>query len=150
MPQKSTEDALCDAIGHVRAGIGDKKLVTLVSLDIEGAFDGAWWPAIVEELRRRTTDDWTFGIICSYLEDRRVTIRYLGETVTAGTERGCIQGSIGGPLLWNLLLDPTLRRADLGRTRVQALADDTLVLAIEDSIRDLNAQVNGALSAITK
>lgn len=148
VPQRSTEDALFDAITYVRDGLHGKKLVALISLDIEGAFDGAWWPGIIREIRQRTTDEWTFRILCSYLEDRRVTVNYLGEKVTLETERGCIQGSIGGPLLWSLLLDPLLRRAEAERAEIQAFADDILVIAKADSTEDLNTQVNDALKLV--
>lgn len=48
----------------------------------------------------------------------------------------------------NILLDPLLKRAEPGRGRVQALADDILVLARVDSIEDLNGQVNEAFELI--
>ncbi|XP_061726217.1 uncharacterized protein LOC133531843 [Cydia pomonella] len=46
VPQKSTEDSLYTLINYIRKKLDKKKIVTLVSLDIEGAFDSAWWPAI--------------------------------------------------------------------------------------------------------
>lgn len=149
VPQKSTEDALYDAIACVRSGLNQKKLVALVSLDIEGAFDGAWWPAIVRELHKKGIDDSIFRIICDYLEDRKVTLGYLGERVTTDTVRGCIQGSIGGPLLWNILLDPLLRRMDSAPAQVQAFADDILVLATANTASDLNEKINSTLEMIS-
>lgn len=152
MPQKSTEDALYDAVAYIRAGLKRKKLVALVSLDIEGAFNGVWWPAVIEELRGKAVDERIFRVICSYLEDRTVTLNYLGEQVTAETERGCIHGSIGGPFLWNLLLDPLLRRfrADSGRAHLQAFADDILVMATAGSTADLNDLINSALVMVSE
>ncbi|CAH2097272.1 unnamed protein product [Euphydryas editha] len=41
MPQRGTEDALYDLVEHIRQEIKLKKIVLLVSLDIEGAFDNA-------------------------------------------------------------------------------------------------------------
>ncbi|KAA5586832.1 reverse transcriptase family protein, partial [Pseudomonas aeruginosa] len=43
MPQRSTEDSLYDLIQYIREKLKQKKLITMVSLDIEGAFDSAWW-----------------------------------------------------------------------------------------------------------
>lgn len=47
----------------------DDKYTILVTLDIEGAFDNAWWPQIINETRRKGvcdklltilhTDEWT-------------------------------------------------------------------------------------------
>lgn len=150
VPQKSTEDALHDTITFIQDGLKQKKLVAAISLDIEGAFDGAWWPAIVKEIGEKCTDEWITRIVYSYLEDRKVTLSYLGEKFTTNTERGCIQGSIGGPLLWNILLDPLLRRAESERSHVQAFADDILVLARADTTTDLNNQINSALEMIAR
>lgn len=46
MPQKSTEDSLYNLMQHISMKLKEKEIVTIVSLDIEGAFDSAWWPAI--------------------------------------------------------------------------------------------------------
>ncbi|CAK1600351.1 unnamed protein product [Parnassius mnemosyne] len=46
MPQRSTEDSLYDMVQYIKAKLKDKKLIVLISLDIEGAFDNAWWPAL--------------------------------------------------------------------------------------------------------
>lgn len=148
VPQRSTEDALYDAMSFIRGGLDRRRLVAVISLDIEGAFDGAWWPSVICGLRDRGVDGNLFKIICSYLKDRRVALNYIGEQLTAATERGCIQGSVIGPLLWNVLLDPLLQRADTGRARIQAFADDILILADADSVADLNAQVNEALDMV--
>jgi hypothetical protein len=46
MPQRSTEDALYTLMQRIRTSIEGKQIITLVSLDIEIAFDSAWWPLI--------------------------------------------------------------------------------------------------------
>ncbi|CAK1583201.1 unnamed protein product [Parnassius mnemosyne] len=46
VPQRSTEDALYDLLKHIRQNLTKKLINVIVSLDIEGAFDSAWWPAI--------------------------------------------------------------------------------------------------------
>ncbi|CAK1589893.1 unnamed protein product [Parnassius mnemosyne] len=55
-PQRSTEDALYDTITLIKNGLRKKEIVILVSLDIEGAFDNAWWPAIITELRNKQVE----------------------------------------------------------------------------------------------
>lgn len=93
-------------------------------------------------------NEWVFRVICNYLEGRSITLNYLSEQVTTETTRGCIQGFIGGPLLWNVLIDPLLRKTEFGPARIQAFADDILVLAAADTILDLNQRVNGALKLV--
>lgn len=85
-------------------------MVALVSLDIEGAFDNAWWPAVLRELLNMGVNAQTMRVLSSYLRYRTVVVRYLGQKVLKKTTKGCVQGSIGGPLLWNVQLDPSLGR----------------------------------------
>ncbi|GBP34578.1 hypothetical protein EVAR_85298_1 [Eumeta japonica] len=45
-PQRGTEDALYDLITYIYKELNLKKIVLMVSLDIKGAFDNTWWPAL--------------------------------------------------------------------------------------------------------
>ncbi|XP_047993599.1 uncharacterized protein LOC125232032 [Leguminivora glycinivorella] len=151
VPQRSTEDAVYDTLTFVHNGLKKKQLVALVSLDIGGAFDSAWWPAIIVQLRRKNVSHYTMGILCSYLKDRGVKLGYLGEEVQKETGRGCIQGSIGrGPTLWNLQLDPLLEEAEQKGKEVQAFADDILVMASADTTKELEAKINETLKLVEK
>ncbi|GBP55463.1 hypothetical protein EVAR_42639_1 [Eumeta japonica] len=47
---QGTEDALCDLMMHIYKELNLKKIILIVSLDIEGAFDKAWWPALKTQL----------------------------------------------------------------------------------------------------
>ncbi|XP_063544290.1 uncharacterized protein LOC134752526 [Cydia strobilella] len=143
--QKSTEDALYDVITYAKEGLNSKMLTAIVSLD-----DGAWWPIILRELGTHCGDQWLMGIVSSYLEDRNVTLNYLGKTVRRRTERGCIQGSIGGPLLWNLQLDPLLREAEGGSAQLQAFADDIVIMARANTTEELNRKINDALEMVAR
>jgi len=35
----------------VHQGLAAGEIIELISLDVQGAFDAAWWPAILNELR---------------------------------------------------------------------------------------------------
>ena len=43
-------------------------------------------------------------------------------------ERGVLQGSVFGPLLWNLGYDPVLRAAVPDSAEIYAYADDNLIM----------------------
>ena len=150
MPQRGTEDHLYDTVTHINQEIKNKKIVVVVSLDIEGAFDNAWWPAVKAQLIKKKCPKNLYGIITSYLTDRKVRIGYMGEVWEKSTTKGCVQGSIGGPFLWNLLLDTLL--TDLERTgvRCQAFADDVVLLFSGHSTPDLQAEVEEALNMVTR
>ncbi|XP_061729235.1 uncharacterized protein LOC133534169 [Cydia pomonella] len=148
MPQRSTEDSLYDLMKHIRKNLSAKKIITLVSLDIEGAFDSAWWPVIKTRLAEENCPVNLRRVIDSYLEGRSVRVRYAGEEYRKQTSKGCVQGSIGGPLLWNLLLDPLLKQLHNSGVYCQAFADDVVMVFDGESAADIERQANGALERV--
>ena len=145
MPQRSCEDALYTLIQHIRSKLQEKMIVTLVSLDIEGAFDSAWWPAIRMRLVEEKCPEGLRRLINSYLEDRRVRVRYAGREHCKGTSKGCVQGSIGGPILWNLLLDTLLKELKEKGVYSQAFADDVVLVFHGGTASEIERQANAAL-----
>jgi hypothetical protein len=55
-PQKGTIDAAMAIKAFVQEGLAAGEVIALVSLDVQGAFDAAWWPGILKELG---------GMLCS-------------------------------------------------------------------------------------
>lgn len=148
MPQRSTEDSLYDLIQHIRSKLDEKKLIVIVSLDIEGAFDSAWWPAIRLRLAEEKCPVNLRRVMDSYLSERSVAVRYLGVEHRRKTEKGCVQGSIGGPILWNLLLDPLLKSMEQREYRCQAFADDVVIIFDGDTATQIERQANDALEHV--
>ena len=148
MPQRSTEDSLYDLMGHIRGKLRLKKLITVISLDIEGAFDSAWWPAIKVRLKEENCPGNIRKVLSSYLQDRRVEVRYGGEAHSISTNKGCVQGSIGGPILWNLLLDPLLQGLTERGDYCQAFADDIVLVIDGDTALEVQRQANAALAYV--
>lgn len=128
VPQRCTEDALYDLIQHFRDNMRRKLITVVVSLDIEGAFDNAWWPAVKCRLVEKGCPHNLRSLINSYLTDRAVTVGYAGREYSKPTTKGCIQGSIGGPTFWNILLDPLLDELDRQGIYCQAFADDIVLV----------------------
>ncbi|CAK1595213.1 unnamed protein product [Parnassius mnemosyne] len=150
MPQRSTEDSLYDMIQHIKSDIKDKKLTVIVSLDIEGAFDNAWWPAIRYALVETGCPINMRRLVDSYLDDRSVCIRYSGAEWVKKTTKGCVQGSIGGPLFWNLLLDPLLNELTDRGEYCHAFADDVVLVFSGDRALEVQERVNAALAQVQK
>ena len=50
-PQKSTIDAAMAIKDFVLEGLAAGEVIALVSFDVQGAFEAAWWPGILKELR---------------------------------------------------------------------------------------------------
>jgi ribonuclease HI len=148
MPQRSTEDSLYTLMQHIRNKLNDKKILTLVSLDIEGAFDSAWWPAIKVRLAEEKCPVNLRRVMDSYLADRVVRVRYAGDEITRKTNKGCVQGSVGGPILWNLLLDPLLWQLTEQKVYCQAFADDVVLVFDGKTALEIEQQANTALAHV--
>ncbi|CAK1545374.1 unnamed protein product [Leptosia nina] len=128
IPQRSTEDALYDLLSHIKSSLREKKIAALVSLDIEGAFDSAWWPAIRCRLAETGCPKNLRRVFDGYLKDRK--------------------GSIGGPILWNLLLDPLLQGLERKGVCAQAFADDVVLVFDGHTALEIEGQANAALAYV--
>ncbi|XP_050559320.1 uncharacterized protein LOC126912227 [Spodoptera frugiperda] len=138
----------CGDVKNIRAKLESKKIIVLVSLDIEGAFDSAWWPAIKVRLAEEKCPINLRRVIDSYLSDREVIVRYAGAENRRKTSKGCVQGSIGGPILWNLLLDPLLKQLEARGNYCQAFADDVVMLFDGGTALEIEQQANAALEHV--
>lgn len=150
MPQRSTEDSLYVLIKYIRKKLELKKIVTIISLDIEGAFDSAWWPKIRIRLEEENCPVNLRRLIDSYLQNRRVRVRYAGEEFEKVTSKGCVQGSIGGPIFWNILLDPLLQELEHRGDYCQAFADDIILVTVGDTGMEVERQANAALEHVRR
>jgi len=50
-PQKGTTDVAMEIKNYVMKGLADGEVIALISLDVKGAFDAAFWPSILNGLR---------------------------------------------------------------------------------------------------
>lgn len=149
-PQRGTEDALCDLLRHVRSNLQEKKIVLIISLDIEGAFDNAWWPALKHQLALRKCPKNIYALVCSYLQDRKIMVNYARATSQRETTKGCVQGSIGGPTFWNIILDPLLHKLEDEGVYCQAFADDVVLVFSGHTIGWMEESANSTLETIVE
>lgn len=71
--------------------------------------------------------------------------------VVKNTNKGCVQGFIGGPTLWNLLLDPLLKSLEARGDYCQAFADDDdwwWLVFDGDTAQEMQGHANAALKHV--
>lgn len=130
-----------DAIDHVRH-LADKAIsrggVTLaISVDIANAFNTLRWHTIWEALQDNGASPYLRTVLRVYLSDR--WIEHPGRDGVERRQRvirGVHQGSVVGPLLWNVGYDSVLHGLLSSRVCVVCCADDTLVILVgRDRVR---------------
>jgi len=101
---------------------------TLVSLDVEDAFNSAWWPSILKSLIDSGCPRNLQNLTKSYLSKQLATLQTNNIKIEAEITRGCLQGSCCGPGLWNIFYNSLLNLNFSHRTKTIAFAVD-LILA---------------------
>ena len=73
-PQKSTTDAAVAAKYFTEEALTKGQIVALVSLDIKGAFNAAWWLSILKALRDFQCPQNLYNLTKNYFRDRATFI----------------------------------------------------------------------------
>lgn len=105
-----TEDAFINLKRAIRGS--ERKYIVIMFVDVEGAFDNLWWPAILNRMLAAECSTKLVNVIKSYFKNRRVRIcTKLGKTEVK-MRKGCPQGSIIGPSAWLWCMDAFLRKVE--------------------------------------
>jgi len=141
---KSAEDCINKVLSEIRILRDKRRYVAVVSLDIHGAFDHVYHEEAIKAMRNRGVPQYITGIMTDYFKGRRVSV----ESKSMSMNRGCPQGSVLGPTIWNLIYDTVLKLLKELGIIAYAFADDTLLLVPADSREELDTKVKTAVDVL--
>src|SRR5690606_35511953 len=150
IPHRSTADAHAVVVNFMERILVEKTYGVLISLAVSGAFDNAWWPEILKRLANlRIPRNW--WLLCrDYFMNRSAVFSVAGATAYKDVTKGCPQGSICGPSLWNILYDEILETDMPHGCSLIAFADDLMLLCESDSEALLEMIANECLRRIER
>jgi hypothetical protein len=126
------------------------KYAATIFIDISGAFDNVWWPAVIRSLRQKGVPGYLLATLKSYLTDRTVTYRDGSVEVSKACTKGCPQGSALGPTLWNSVLDMYLDSELLPNTETIAYADDIAIVVRARTRQELRDHIRESVERVMK
>ena len=139
---KRIVDAAMEVRQYIEPHLNKGGVAIIISLDVQGAFGSAWWPAILQRLRDIKCPRNLYYLVKDYLKERKAVMTVNNSSAEKAITRGLPQGACCGPGLWNIQYDPLLNHQYKKHTRVIAFADDLLVMIPAESIGEVENNAN--------
>lgn len=136
------------AIQGIRCRSGSKEYRLAVTLDLKNAFTSAKWECILHALLDQGIPDYLYRIESFYLCDRSVLFETINGPKTHKATCAAPQGSVFGPLLWNIMYDRVLNLDLPWRSKVISFADDVAIVVEAKTIREAEETSNAAIAVI--
>ncbi|KAL9561279.1 hypothetical protein ACKAV7_014634 [Fusarium commune] len=148
LPKRSATDLVAALIHDIEEAF-TRKVVTLVTMDIQGAFDTIMRNRLVLRLREQGWPDHLARWAESLMGDRSARVRYQ-DTITpsAPLQCGLPQGSPVSPILFLLYTEPIYRLSNpQGRF---GYADDTAILSIGDTVEETSIMASSSIDEMVR
>jgi ribonuclease HI/retron-type reverse transcriptase len=150
IPGRSTETALSEITKEIKRARKQDNLVLAAFLDIEGAFDNTRCSSIIDALNLRSSEKCVTSIVERMLTDREVTLKFENQSLTRKVIKGCPQGGVLSPILWNLVVDELIVNLNNSGFFCQGYADDVVILVKGRHLNTLSDLLNNAFSKTEK
>lgn len=142
---RSANDAVAFAVQTARAAVsgtygrrGTRRYCLLVTLDVKNAFNSASWACIWRALNANfRVPLYLRRMVASYLSGRVLWYDTLDGPRSYRVTSGVPQGSVLGPMLWNVMYDGLLRLDVPSEAKLIAFADDVAVAIVARELDDV-------------
>ncbi|GAB1869618.1 Reverse transcriptase [Camponotus japonicus] len=141
--ERSTIDAISRVREITQTVLDGNGFAIAVGIDIANAFNSIPWTQIKISMEEKGFPAYLRKIIESYLSARIVIYKNCaGRVIRRDVRAGVPQGSVLGPLLWNIAFDSVLRVPLEDGCNIVCYADDTLIIASSSSLFDTVVKSN--------
>ncbi|XP_068141221.1 uncharacterized protein [Drosophila tropicalis] len=153
---RSTIDAISKVVNIAANAIegsrwkgGSKKYCLVVTIDVKNAFNTADWGCILSSVCRLKAPVYLQAIIRSYFEGRVLRFNTDEGCDSRHISAGVPQGSVLGPLLWNIMYDGILRIPLPPGCETIGYADDVALVIVAKDLATTEAFASCAIEKIT-
>lgn len=140
-----------DALFKLNEVVDDAKKRNLVcagiTFDIKNAFNTLPWDVVLNECRARDMPLYLQRVVGNYLNGRAVVVEMDAGVKNVPIFAGVPQGSVLGPLLWNIVYDGVLQLTGFNSILL-AFADDLMLLTTGRDYAKLQSSINLMLPQI--
>lgn len=143
----SCETAINDIVHEWKIAMDGKKSILAVFLDLQKAFETIDPFILLKKLDKLGFEDSTLNWFKNYLTGRTQMVKidnYMSKKMKV--KLGVPQGSILGPLLFNLYINDLERSSNL--VKMKMFADDTLIYIITDDINQATEIMNKEIKKV--
>jgi len=126
------------------------QIVALVSLDVRGAFDAAWWPAVLKAMKDLHFPQNLYNLTKNYFSERLAFISTNSMRIDTKVNKGCPQVSCCGQGYWSIQYNSLLNLNFVKWTKSIAFADNLLIVVKAATVAEVENYTNMESSKITK
>lgn len=149
-PKKSTEIAVAKLITDIANGLNNRKPTIAILLDFQAAFDTIWHKALIYKMHIMKFDRNIICLVKNYLSNRSFSVKINNQMSTerkivAGAPQGGILSAVIYLLYTNDFPQPSHAQTTINRLM---FADDTILYAITNNIRQAKKDINSYLNKI--